>query len=74
MARRSTFFDTKILWALEREPFHSARSLAEAVGVSYSTIIRHMRDSLGIDVVSEVIKSRKSRVLIISRKYPTAVD
>jgi hypothetical protein len=31
---------------VEREPFHSARSLAEIVGVSYATIIRHLQDSL----------------------------
>jgi hypothetical protein len=42
------FIDTKMLSALEREPFHSAHSLAEVVGVSYSTVIRHLRDSLGM--------------------------
>jgi hypothetical protein len=40
------FTDTKILSALEREPFHSAHSLTEVMGVSYSTVIRHLWDSL----------------------------
>jgi hypothetical protein len=35
------FIDANILSVLEKEPFHSADSLAERVGVSYSTIIRH---------------------------------
>jgi hypothetical protein len=39
--------DITIVSALEREAFHSAHSLAEIVGVSYSIVIRHLRDSLG---------------------------
>jgi hypothetical protein len=31
-----------------REPFHSERSLAEVMNVSYSTMIRHLPDSIGI--------------------------
>jgi hypothetical protein len=42
------FIDTKILAALEGAPFYSVPLLAEAVGVCYSTIIRHLRDSLGM--------------------------
>jgi hypothetical protein len=42
------FIDAKLLFALEREPFHSAHSLAKIGGVSYFTIIRHLRDSLGM--------------------------
>jgi hypothetical protein len=39
---------TKILSALKREPFHSAHSLGEVVGVSCSTVIYYLRDSLGM--------------------------
>jgi hypothetical protein len=42
------FIATKVLAALERGPFHSTHSLADIVGVSYSIVIRHLRDSLGI--------------------------
>jgi hypothetical protein len=41
------FINTKILPAW-REPFHFAHSFAEVLGVSYFTIIRHLRDSLGM--------------------------
>jgi DNA-binding transcriptional ArsR family regulator len=42
------FIDSKIISLLEREPFHSAYSLAEAIGVSYSTVLRHLHDSLAM--------------------------
>jgi DNA-binding transcriptional ArsR family regulator len=42
--------DAKILSALEKEPFYSAHSLAEVVGVSYSTVNRHLRERLGIKI------------------------
>jgi DNA-binding transcriptional ArsR family regulator len=44
--RPINFLKTNILPALERQPFRSADSLAEVVGISYSTITRHLRDSL----------------------------
>jgi hypothetical protein len=40
------FVDLKIIAILDRELFHSAYSLAEAIGVSHSTIFRHLQDSL----------------------------
>jgi hypothetical protein len=40
--------DAKILSALEKEPFRSTHSLAGVMYVSNSTIIRHLRDSLGM--------------------------
>jgi hypothetical protein len=42
------FIDTKIWSVLDREPFHSAHSLAEVVSVSYSIIIPYLLDSLGM--------------------------
>jgi hypothetical protein len=41
------FIDIKILSVLERGPFHSLCSLAEVIGISYSIVIGHLRDSLG---------------------------
>jgi DNA-binding transcriptional ArsR family regulator len=47
---RSTldFIDSKIMSLLEREPFHTAYSLAEAIGVSHSTVLRHLHDSFAM--------------------------
>jgi hypothetical protein len=41
--------DTKILSTLKRRPFHSAYSLVEILSVSYSTILCHLLDSLGME-------------------------
>jgi hypothetical protein len=41
------FIDSKIIAPLDREPFDSANSLAEAIGVSHSTMLRHLQNSLG---------------------------
>jgi hypothetical protein len=44
------FLDTKILACLEKEPFHSAYSLAEVLHVSHSTILNHLHDSLRVKI------------------------
>jgi hypothetical protein len=47
---RSTFdfVDSKIIALLDREPFHSAYSLAEAIGISHTIILHHLQNSLGM--------------------------
>jgi hypothetical protein len=40
--------DTKILACLESEPFQSAYSLAEALGVSQATVLNRRYNSLGM--------------------------
>jgi hypothetical protein len=40
------FLDLQILGCLEKEPFHSAYSLAEVLGVSHTTILNHLHNSL----------------------------
>jgi hypothetical protein len=45
---RIDFFDIQILSSLEKQPFHSAYSLAEILDVSQTTILNHLRDSLGM--------------------------
>jgi hypothetical protein len=40
--------DSKIISLLEREPLHSAYSLAAAISVSHSTILRYLQDSLAM--------------------------
>ena len=40
--------DTKILACLESEPFQSAYSLAEALGVSHATVLNRLHNSLGM--------------------------
>jgi hypothetical protein len=42
------FFDIQILSSLEKQPFHSAYSPAEILDVSHTTILNHLRDSLGM--------------------------
>jgi transcriptional regulator of aromatic amino acid metabolism len=42
------FLDIQILSSLEKQPLHSGHSLAEILDVSYTTILNHLRDSLGI--------------------------
>jgi hypothetical protein len=42
------FFDIQILSSLEKQPFHSAYSLAEILDVSHTTILNHLGDSLGM--------------------------
>jgi hypothetical protein len=41
------FLDIQILSSLEKQPFHSAQSLVEILDVSHTTILNHLRDSLG---------------------------
>jgi hypothetical protein len=36
------FVDSKIIALLDREPFHSTYSLAEASSISHSTMLRHL--------------------------------
>jgi hypothetical protein len=42
------FLDIQILVLLDGQPFHSAYSIAEALGVSHSTILGHLWESLGM--------------------------
>jgi hypothetical protein len=42
------FIDSKIIVLIDQEPFNSAYSLAEAIGVPHSMILRHLQDSLGM--------------------------
>jgi hypothetical protein len=41
------FFDIRILVLLDEQPFHSTYSIAEALCISQSTILSHLRESLG---------------------------
>jgi hypothetical protein len=41
------FLDIRILALLEKHPFHSASSIVEALCVSHSIILSHLRESLG---------------------------
>jgi biotin operon repressor len=38
-----------ILALLDEQPFHSAHSIAEGLGVSHSTILSHLLESLGME-------------------------
>jgi hypothetical protein len=42
------FLEIQMLSSLEKQPFHSAYSLAEILDVSHTTILDHLRDSLGM--------------------------
>jgi transcriptional antiterminator len=42
------FLDIQILSNLEKNPFHSAYSLAEFLKVSHATILKHLHDALGM--------------------------
>jgi hypothetical protein len=42
------FLDIQILSSLETQPFHSTYSIAEIVDVPHTTILSHLRDSLGM--------------------------
>jgi hypothetical protein len=42
--------DIKIMSQPEKNPFHSAYSLAELLSVSHTTILNHLRDSLGMQL------------------------
>jgi DNA-binding MarR family transcriptional regulator len=48
------FLDIRILAVLGERPFHSASSIAEALGVSYSTILGHLRESLDLKIAIDV--------------------
>jgi hypothetical protein len=45
------FLDIRILALLGEQPFHSAYSTAEALGVSHSIILSHVREFLGMKIV-----------------------
>jgi biotin operon repressor len=42
------FPDVKLIASLDKEPFHSAYSLAEVLKVSHSTVLDRLHDSLGM--------------------------
>jgi hypothetical protein len=42
------FLDIQIHSSLEKQPFHSAYSLAKILDVSHATILNYLRDSLGM--------------------------
>jgi hypothetical protein len=44
------FLDIQIPSSLEKQPFHSARSLAEILDASHTTILNHLGDLLGMKV------------------------
>jgi hypothetical protein len=44
------FIDSGIIACLDREPFHSKCSIAEAIDISSSMVFRHLRDSLGMEI------------------------
>jgi hypothetical protein len=43
------FLDIRTLAFLNEQPFHSAYSIGEALGISHSTILGHLRESLGMN-------------------------
>jgi hypothetical protein len=49
------FIDFKIITVLDRESFHSAYALADAIGVSHSTIFCHVQNSFGMKKLSSSI-------------------
>jgi hypothetical protein len=44
--------DIRILALLDEQPFRSAYSITEALCVSHSTILSHLRESLGMKIFS----------------------
>jgi hypothetical protein len=42
------FLDIQIRSSLEKQPFHSAYSLAEILDISHTTILNHLRESPGM--------------------------
>jgi DNA-binding transcriptional ArsR family regulator len=42
------FLHIRILALLDEQPFHSAYSIAEALRVTHSTVLSHLRESLGM--------------------------
>jgi hypothetical protein len=43
-------FDIRILALLDKQRFYAASSISEALCVSHSTILSHLRESLGIEI------------------------
>jgi biotin operon repressor len=43
------FLDIRILALLDEQLFHSADSIEEGLGVSYSAILTHLRELLGME-------------------------
>jgi hypothetical protein len=44
------FLKIRNLALLDEQPFHSTYSIAEALSVSHSTILSHLRESLGMKI------------------------
>jgi DNA-binding transcriptional ArsR family regulator len=44
------FLGIRILVSLDKHPFHSVYAIAEALGVSHSTILSHLLESLGMKI------------------------
>jgi hypothetical protein len=44
------FLDIRILALLDEQPFHSACSIPEVLGISHSTIFSHLPESLGMKI------------------------
>jgi hypothetical protein len=44
------FLDNRILALLDEQPFHSVYSIAEALCVSHSTMLSHLRESLRMKI------------------------
>jgi AraC-like DNA-binding protein len=48
------YLDIRILALLDERPFHSVYLIAEALGVSHSTILSRLRELLGMKIFSHV--------------------
>jgi hypothetical protein len=44
------FLDIRILVLLDEQPFYSAYLIAEALSASHSTVLSHLRESLGMKI------------------------
>jgi DNA-binding Lrp family transcriptional regulator len=55
--------DIRILALLAKRPSHSGYSIAEALGISKSTILSYLRESLGMKIVSNVGSRTSQRPL-----------
>jgi hypothetical protein len=47
---QSIFWTSKLCPNLKKNPFHSAYSITELLSVSHTTILNHLRDSLGMQL------------------------
>jgi hypothetical protein len=46
------FLDIQIPLSLEKQPFHSAYSVAEILDVSHTMILNHLRNALGMELLN----------------------